>query len=54
LIIIYFVVVTGSTAGIGEAYAKELARHGMNIILISRSHKKLDKVAKEIGADSVY
>ncbi|XP_788968.2 inactive hydroxysteroid dehydrogenase-like protein 1 [Strongylocentrotus purpuratus] len=41
-------VVTGSTDGIGKAYAMELAHHGVNIILISRSNEKLRKVASEI------
>uniref|UniRef100_UPI00398F49F7 very-long-chain 3-oxoacyl-CoA reductase-A-like isoform X1 n=1 Tax=Pristiophorus japonicus TaxID=55135 RepID=UPI00398F49F7 len=41
-------VVTGATDGIGKAYAKELAKHGMSIVLISRSQEKLDQVAKEI------
>ncbi|PIK55312.1 putative inactive hydroxysteroid dehydrogenase-like protein 1 [Apostichopus japonicus] len=41
-------VVTGSTDGIGKAYALELASYGLNIILISRSTEKLGKVAKEI------
>jgi short chain dehydrogenase len=42
-------VVTGSTDGIGKAYAFELARRGLNIVLISRSADKLSSVAKEIG-----
>ncbi|XP_053905206.1 inactive hydroxysteroid dehydrogenase-like protein 1 isoform X3 [Malaclemys terrapin pileata] len=41
-------VVTGSTAGIGKAYAEELASRGINIILISRSKEKLEAVAKDI------
>ncbi|XP_078077176.1 very-long-chain 3-oxoacyl-CoA reductase-A [Mustelus asterias] len=41
-------VVTGATDGIGKAYAKELAKRGMNIVLISRSQEKLDQVAEEI------
>ncbi|KAM4617335.1 very-long-chain 3-oxoacyl-CoA reductase [Discoglossus pictus] len=41
-------VVTGATDGIGKAYAEELARRGMSIVLISRSQEKLDDVAKEI------
>ncbi|XP_076030571.1 inactive hydroxysteroid dehydrogenase-like protein 1 [Oratosquilla oratoria] len=41
-------VVTGSTDGIGKAYAHELAKNGMNIVLISRTQEKLEKVAKEI------
>ncbi|KAH8287777.1 hypothetical protein KR054_012676 [Drosophila jambulina] len=42
-------VVTGSTDGIGKAYAKELARRGLKLVLISRSLEKLNAVAKEIG-----
>ena len=42
-------VVTGSTDGIGKAYARELASHGVNIVLISRSEDKLKRVAKDIG-----
>ncbi|XP_070532673.1 inactive hydroxysteroid dehydrogenase-like protein 1 [Ptychodera flava] len=41
-------VVTGSTDGIGKAYAQELARAGVNIILISRSQDKLRKTAREL------
>ncbi|XP_053576196.1 very-long-chain 3-oxoacyl-CoA reductase [Bombina bombina] len=41
-------VVTGSTDGIGKAYAEELARRGMSIVLISRSLDKLNEVAKGI------
>ncbi|CAG0914102.1 unnamed protein product [Notodromas monacha] len=43
-------VVTGSTDGVGKAYAFELAKRGMNIVLISRSEEKLRVVAKEIEA----
>jgi len=42
-------VVTGSTDGIGEAYAKELARKGLNVVLISRSEEKLKAVANDIA-----
>ncbi|VVC46143.1 NAD(P)-binding domain,Short-chain dehydrogenase/reductase, conserved site,Short-chain [Cinara cedri] len=41
-------VVTGSTDGIGKEYAKELAQRGLNIVLISRSIDKLNKIASEI------
>uniref|UniRef100_A0A803YB53 Hydroxysteroid 17-beta dehydrogenase 12 n=1 Tax=Meleagris gallopavo TaxID=9103 RepID=A0A803YB53_MELGA len=43
-----FLVVTGATDGIGKAYAEELARRGMKVVLISRSKEKLDQVAGEI------
>ncbi|XP_062924943.1 17-beta-hydroxysteroid dehydrogenase type 3 isoform X2 [Mobula hypostoma] len=41
-------VITGATDGIGKAYAHELAKRGLNILLISRSTEKLQKVAGEI------
>jgi len=41
-------VVTGSTDGIGKAYAFELAKRGFNLVLISRTPKKLEDVANEI------
>lgn len=41
--------VTGCTDGIGKEYAKELAKRGINIVLVSRSEEKLKATAKEIG-----
>jgi len=41
-------IVTGATAGIGEAFAYELAARGMNVIIISRSLEKLEEVKKGI------
>ncbi|KAM4749234.1 very-long-chain 3-oxoacyl-CoA reductase-B-like [Rhinophrynus dorsalis] len=41
-------VVTGSTDGIGKSYAEELARRGFDIVLISRTLVKLQKVAEGI------
>ncbi|XP_074659862.1 very-long-chain 3-oxoacyl-CoA reductase-like [Tubulanus polymorphus] len=43
-------VVTGATDGIGKAYAHELARIGMNVVLISRTYEKLLDVGQEIEA----
>uniref|UniRef100_A0A8D8I1V6 Very-long-chain 3-oxoacyl-CoA reductase n=1 Tax=Culex pipiens TaxID=7175 RepID=A0A8D8I1V6_CULPI len=45
-------VVTGATDGIGKAYAKALAKKGLNVVLISRTTSKLEEVAKEIEAES--
>ncbi|XP_028323001.1 hydroxysteroid (20-beta) dehydrogenase 2 [Gouania willdenowi] len=42
-------VITGATSGIGEAYACELARRGLNVVLVSRSEDKLQRVSREIG-----
>lgn len=41
-------VVTGATDGIGKAYAEELAKRGFNVVLISRTLEKLEKVSREI------
>uniref|UniRef100_A0A1B0DB91 Uncharacterized protein n=1 Tax=Phlebotomus papatasi TaxID=29031 RepID=A0A1B0DB91_PHLPP len=41
-------VITGSTDGIGKQYARELASRGINVVLISRTKKKLVEVANEI------
>ena len=40
--------VTGSTDGIGKAYAFALAKKGLNIVLVSRSPYKLQNVAAEL------
>src|SRR5260370_37728441 len=47
-----YVVVTGSTDGIGKALAIELAKRGFNIILHGRNPHKLQAVEKEIKIDS--
>jgi 17beta-estradiol 17-dehydrogenase / very-long-chain 3-oxoacyl-CoA reductase len=41
-------VVTGSTDGIGKAFAMELASRGFNLVLISRNIDKLNATAKEL------
>merc|ERR1719203_17532 len=41
-------VVTGATDGIGRAYAMELARNGLSVLLISRTAEKLQEVEKEL------
>jgi len=44
-------VVTGATDGIGLEYARQLAKKGLKVFLISRTQSKLDIVAAEIGAE---
>jgi len=44
-------VVTGATDGIGLAFAKQLAKAGQNIVLISRTEEKLKNVAELIEKD---
>lgn len=41
-------VITGSTQGIGLAYAHALAKKGLNVVLLSRSPEKLSEAAQEI------
>ena len=42
-------VITGCTQGIGKGYAEQMAKRGMNIVLISRSQSKLEAVASELS-----
>lgn len=43
------VLVTGSSMGIGEIFARELTRRGARVILVARSEDKLKKLASELG-----
>lgn len=43
-------VVTGASGGLGEAYARELASQGSNVILVARSVDKMEVIAREIEA----
>lgn len=42
-------VVTGATDGIGKAYAMELAKKGLDVVIIARSADKLKATADEIS-----
>ncbi|KAH8240708.1 hypothetical protein KR026_004029 [Drosophila bipectinata] len=44
-------VITGATDGIGKEYARELARQGLNVVLISRTKEKLIAVTNEIESE---
>jgi 17beta-estradiol 17-dehydrogenase / very-long-chain 3-oxoacyl-CoA reductase len=41
-------VITGATDGIGKGYARQLAKRGLNIFLISRNEERLAATAEEI------
>ena len=41
-------VVTGCTQGIGRSYVDELAKRGMNLVLISRNKQKLSELEEHL------
>ena len=42
------VVITGSSAGVGRAAAREFGRHGASVGLISRNQERLETAKREI------
>ncbi len=46
--------VQGSTDGIGKELAKQLAKKGLNIVLVGRSPSKLEAAEKEVNARIEY
>ena len=46
--------VTGATAGIGEATVRKLVASGWRCVATGRRRERLDKLAKELGADKVF
>jgi len=42
-------VVTGASDGLGAGFARNLARRGVNVVLLARTTSKLDAIVKEIN-----
>jgi NAD(P)-dependent dehydrogenase (short-subunit alcohol dehydrogenase family) len=45
-------IVTGGSQGIGKAIARELAREGVDVAIVSRSKERLEATAKELAAET--
>ena len=44
--------ITGATAGIGEATARLLAKNNFNLVLCGRRKERLDKLRHELSANA--
>lgn len=48
-----YALITGASNGIGREIAKQLAKHGYGLVLVSRDRKALDELADEVDTKTV-
>lgn len=44
--------ITGASMGLGEAFARELAKRGVDLVVVARSEDKLNSLAKTLRKDA--
>jgi 17beta-estradiol 17-dehydrogenase / very-long-chain 3-oxoacyl-CoA reductase len=45
--------ITGASDGLGKAFAQELAQYGFNLLLVSRTQEKLNRLQAELEASGI-
>ena len=48
-----WVLITGASDGLGKAFARDFAKYGFNLVLVSRTQSKLDRLQEELQARGV-